>query len=124
MSAEVASLSTKDLMQAIYSKQLEFEGGMKVLQSDMVDVKKQVKYTNGKVANLMEDKIRRDERDKVLAEAKANPVAPAITTKEGNVIVTQPPASYWTAKEKLYGALAILATVISGVIGIIYGVSK
>lgn len=118
-----SALSTKELLLAIYDKQIETEGTLSGLTTDMVTVKKQVKYTNGKVASLMEDKIRRDERDKVLAETKAAPLAQAITTKEGNVIVT-PPASYWTAKEKLYGALAILATVISGVIGIIYGVSK
>lgn len=123
MATKAATATQKDLLVAIYEQVQAVSDDVSALKLDMTSVKEQVKYTNGKVAGLIEDKIRRDERQKVIAESAAQTVAPVISTQEGNVVV-QPPASYWSSKEKLYGALAGLAAVLATAISIYFGVTK
>lgn len=54
----------KQLLQEIFDTQVEH--GRR-----LTSIETQAKYTNGKVAELMEDKIRRDERAKVLKELES-----------------------------------------------------
>lgn len=54
----------KQLLQEIFDTQVEHGRRLTSIES-------QAKYTNGKVAELMEDKIRRDERAKVLKELES-----------------------------------------------------
>lgn len=111
--------TTAEIMEALGELRGELRADLTAIRNDLGEVKKAQAYTNGKVANLVEDKIRRDERARV---AKEGALA-AVTTKEGNVVI-QPPASYWTSKEKLYGALAILAGTVATVLTIVFGASK
>lgn len=60
--------TSKDLLAAIYEQVTTLSSDVVLLKSDMGEVKKQVKYTNGKVAGLMEKDIRREEREKTLKE--------------------------------------------------------
>lgn len=60
--------TNKDLLLAIYEQTSHQTEQITALQSDMTTVKRQVEYTNGKVAGLIEDKIKRDERAVVEAE--------------------------------------------------------
>lgn len=117
-----------DIMQAIINLAEDVSGvktdvsgvksDIKMLKADVSQVKTDVKYTNGKVAGLMEDKIRRDERTKVEKERVSVPVA---STKEGNIVV-QPPASYWKSKEELLNklgwAVAIVASALAAFLGV------
>ena len=76
------------------------------LEEKIDSIDERVKFTNGKVATLMEDKIRRDEREKTLA--KMSP--PTVRTEQGDVIV-QATANKLDAQGKLFLALASLAVV-------------
>lgn len=73
-----------ELLKAIYQNSLEQAKVIAQLQEDLSEVKTQVKYTNGKVANLSEWKIREDERRRVLAEAP-----PIVVSKETHTEVQQ-----------------------------------
>lgn len=73
----MAGVSNAALLQAI-NKVAETQGRM---EQRMANVEEQVRFINGKVANLVEDKIRRDEREKVLA-AQPQPAQIQYTEKD------------------------------------------
>lgn len=81
---------------------------------DTIDTRLQ--FTNGKVAKLVEKDIRRDERERVIAEHNQN--QPTIVTKEGDVVVQQ--SRTLRAQEKLYLAAAATLTAISAVLGLYF----
>ena len=110
------SLNTnKDLLSAIYEQGIVQLEAITTLQGDMSGVKKQVEYTNGKVAGLMEDKIRRDERAKVLAE---NPPQPPTQITAQNVTVRRMDPE---ALNKALFGIGAVATAIAGVIAYAVG---
>jgi len=99
------AVSNADLMQAINSV-AEIQG--RTLER-LSAVEGQVKITNGKVANLMEDKIRRDEREKVLA----SPPSQSQTIQYAEKVVVQPK---WFQNEKLVAAAITLIVALSALI--------
>lgn len=111
--------TSKDLLGAIYEQGIVQLEAITILQSDMSGIKRQVEFTNGKVANLMEDKIRREEHEKTVAEMKLqNANAPTITAE--TVVVQQK----WFQNEKLVGGVVAVLLAIAGVIGYLGGTLK
>lgn len=100
--------SNADIMQAIGRLDEKVEG---------VDVR--LKYTNGKVAMLVEDKIRRDERVKVTSELTQQAT---VHTDKGDVIVQTSTARKLDAQAKFWLALASVATAAAIALGTWAGV--
>lgn len=112
------TLSTsKDLLAAIYEQNITQQESITSLQKDMSIVKDQVKFTNGKVAGLMEDKIRRDERKKVSLEMKSATL-PSI---QAETVVLQ---QKWFQNEKLVGGVVAVLLAIATGIGFLAGGAK
>lgn len=119
MSKSQTPKTNNDLLTAIYEQNGAQQDSIGKLQSDMSAVKKQVEYTNGKVASLMEDKIRREEREKTVAEMKLqNANAPTITAE--TVVVQQK----WFQNEKLVGGVVAVLLAIATGIGFLAGGAK
>jgi hypothetical protein len=113
------TLSTsKDLLAAIYEQNITQQESITSLQKDMSIVKDQVKFTNGKVAGLMEDKIRRDEREVMSKELKSAAALPSI---QAETVVLQ---QKWFQNEKLVGGVVAVLLAIAGVIGYLGGTLK
>ena len=108
----------KDLMTAIYESLTTLSDDVAVLKSDMVVVKDQVKYTNGKVAGLIEKDIRREEREKTLAE-----IQKPIVEKAGTVVVNP---KFWQteAGQRMITALAVILSVVGSALAIAMGVNQ
>lgn len=117
MSKSTLTNTDKDLLAAIYEQGVVQIESITMLQSDMSAVKKQVAFTNGKVANLMEDKIRRDEREKVSLEMKSA----ALPSIQAETVVLQ---QKWFQNEKLVGGVVAVLLAIAGVIGYLGGTLK
>jgi len=122
------TLSTsKDLLAAIYEQNITQQESITSLQKDMSIVKDQVKFTNGKVAGLMEDKIRRDERKKVSLEARLDRAKEAemksatLPSIQAETVVLQ---QKWFQNEKLVGGVVAVLLAIAGVIGYLGGTLK
>ena len=122
------TLSTsKDLLAAIYEQNITQQESIASLQKDMSIVKDQVKFTNGKVAGLMEDKIRRDERKKVSLEARLDRAKEAemksatLPSIQAETVVLQ---QKWFQNEKLVGGVVAVLLAIAGVIGYLGGTLK
>lgn len=126
--AKNQTLSTsKDLLAAIYEQNITQQESISSLQKDMSIVKDQVKFTNGKVAGLMEDKIRRDERKKVSLEARLDRAKEAemksatLPSIQAETVVLQ---QKWFQNEKLVGGVVAVLLAIAGVIGYLGGTLK
>lgn len=126
--AKNQTLSTsKDLLAAIYEQNITQQESITSLQKDMSIVKDQVKFTNGKVAGLMEDKIRRDERKKVSLEARLDRAKEAemksatLPSIQAETVVLQ---QKWFQNEKLVGGVVAVLLAIAGVIGYLGGTLK
>jgi hypothetical protein len=98
--------TNKDIMQTLGHLEEKIDG-----------IDERVKFTNGKVAALMEDKIRRDERERVLG------AHPTVKTEQGDVIV-QSTAAKMDAQTKVLLAIAGFITTVATVIGVLAGVAK
>ncbi len=122
------TLSTsKDLLAAIYEQNITQQESITSLQKDMSIVKDQVKFTNGKVAGLMEDKIRRDERKKVSLEARLDRAKEAemksatLPSIQAETVVLQ---QKWFQNEKLVGGVVAVLLAIATGIGFLAGGAK
>lgn len=69
-------MNENKILQTIYNNQLRQGESIAGLEKTIGDIDKKVTYTNGKVAALMEDKIRREERKKTLEEVQSTRPAP------------------------------------------------
>lgn len=99
-----------ELLGAIFEQVTEQGQHIVALTSSVKQVKQQVEYTNGKVAGLMEDKIRREEREKMALEIKVQGGAPSI---QAETVVMQ---QKWFQNEKLVsGVVAVLLAIAAGI---------
>lgn len=113
------SPSNSDILAALELYKSEDNYWKKETDKRLKSIEKHAEYTNGKVAGLLEDQVRRDEREKMAAEL-AHQGSGGTSIKADTVVMQQK----WFQNERLVGAVVAVLLGIASVFSYIVGVSQ
>ena len=100
--------TNRDILQAFEVYKAEDKAWKKQVDKRLISIESHAEYTNGKVAGLVEQDIRRNERDKIRSE-----VMPTITAQTVNV-----QQKWFTTPEgkQVLAGIGVILVAIAGVI--------